>query len=591
MSVLATDEKIRTQRSSSSSSSPTVPYVLPTTWLPTHVDYHEAPKRPWVDVTGCCVGEAGTVDSSPSSSSSMTAGMIFQKQRIGKMPQMTTADALQVLDYAVQAWDRGAGTWPQTSLRERCTAIQLFLRELVQIREAMADILMWEIGKNRPDALAEIDRTIQFAKQAIDMAQSDPEFSGEQWQVIGATHALVRRSGIGVILCLAPYNYPINESYAAIIPALITGNIILVKIPAVGGLAHLLTMEALAKTLPPGTVNFIAGSGRATMPPIMKTGLVDGLAFIGGSRAADDLIHQHPHPHRLKVFLQLEANNMGIMLKDLFEPKNEAWLENALKESILGSLSFNGQRCTALKLFFAPSQYAPIFAQRLATKVEAISIGLPWQMHAKNNPNGETVMEYSSVTPLPNDDRIKYMKSLIDDAVSKGATIINKDGGSIIGGDESTLMVPAVLYPVTSEMKVYHEEQFGPVIPIAAYNDLEEVLRFGQDGPYAQQVSVFTKDGLYAAKILDRFSSVYGKVNLNSQCGRSPDTLPFAGRRSSAMGVMSVRDALREFSVPTVIAYKEAAELDHESVARTLQQESVFLQPVVDRPTTIQAQN
>ena len=110
------------------------------------------------------------------------------------------------------------------------------------------------------------------------------------------------------------------------------------------------------------------------------------------------------------------------------------------------------------------------------------------------------------------------MQELIADAVEKGAKILNKDGGSLVGGSESTLMVPAVLYPVTSDMKVYNEEQFGPVIPIALYDDIEHVLEFGQTGPYAQQVSVFTdRDADTAGTVIDRFSSVFGKINLNSQ--------------------------------------------------------------------------
>lgn len=113
------------------------------------------------------------------------------------------------------------------------------------------------------------------------------------------------------MLCLGPYNYPLNETYATLIPALLMGNVCILKIPTVGGLVHLLAMDAFDKALPAGTIHFIAGSGRATMPPLMKTGVIDGLAFIGGSKAADDLISKHPHPHRLKVFLQLEANNMA----------------------------------------------------------------------------------------------------------------------------------------------------------------------------------------------------------------------------------------------------------------------------------------
>lgn len=72
------------------------------------------------------------------------------------------------------------------------------------------------------------------------------------------------------------------------------------------------TVEAFAKALPPGAMNFVSGRGRDTMPHLMKTGDIDALAFIGGSKAADDLIRQHPQPHRLKVFLQLEAKNMGV---------------------------------------------------------------------------------------------------------------------------------------------------------------------------------------------------------------------------------------------------------------------------------------
>jgi acyl-CoA reductase-like NAD-dependent aldehyde dehydrogenase len=71
-------------------------------------------------------------------------------------------------------------------------------------------------------------------------------------------------------------------------------------------------VEAFAKTLPVGAINFVSGGGRTTMPPLMETGDIDGLAFIGGSAAADKLIQQHPHPHRLKIFLQLEAKNMGV---------------------------------------------------------------------------------------------------------------------------------------------------------------------------------------------------------------------------------------------------------------------------------------
>jgi glyceraldehyde-3-phosphate dehydrogenase (NADP+) len=129
-------------------------------------------------------------------------------------------------------------------------------------------------------------------------------------------------------------------------------------------------------------------------------------------------------------------------------------------------------------------------------------------------------------------------------------------------------------------MDLYYEEQFGPIIPISEYDSLDTVLDYGQRGVYGQQVSIFVSENetKSAALLLDRFSTVFGKININSQCGRSPDTLPFSGRRSSAMGVMSVKDALREFSVPTVVSYKDNDA--NTGIVQEIESESTFLRPL-----------
>lgn len=135
----------------------------------------------------------------------------------------------------------------------------------------------------------------------------------------------------------------------------------------------------------------------------------------------------------------------------MFKPTNSDVLNTALDEAVLGSLSFNGQRCTALKILFVPKDQSASFAELLAERVERLPVGLPWQTW-----DGDSV---SKITPLPNQKRVEYMKELIEDATTKGAKIMNKDGGSVVGGPDSTLMVPAVLYPVTPDMKIYSEEQ------------------------------------------------------------------------------------------------------------------------------------
>jgi glyceraldehyde-3-phosphate dehydrogenase (NADP+) len=385
---------------------------------------------------------------------------------------------------------------------------------------------------------------------------------------------------------MGPYNYPLNETYATLIPALLMGNVVILKLPTVGGLVHILTIDAFRKALPSGTINFISGRGRITMPPLMESGKIDSLAFIGSSTAADRLIKAHPYPHRLKIFLQLEGKNMGIYMRDLFEKggtstndddndkdddgRAQQRMERIMKETIAGTLSYNGQRCTALKLLFVPKEYSTQFATMLAEKVESMSVGLPWE---------RTNSVYSQITPLPYAGRVDYMKELINDAVEKGARIVNKNGGTVIGNGESTLMVPAILYPVTPDMRLYEEEQFGPVIPIAPYDSLEEVKKYAREGKYGQQVSIFTSSAdVESAQLIDRFSTVFGKININTQCGRSPDTAPFSGRRSSALGVMSVMNALFEFSIPTVVSYQDVD--NHAELVKSITTHSNFLQPV-----------
>jgi glyceraldehyde-3-phosphate dehydrogenase (NADP+) len=398
------------------------------------------------DVYGCC-----GIDEQDSSK--------FTRPLIGHMPQMSSSQTLSVLKDAETAWDGGSGVWPQMSLRERLQAIENLLRDLeTNYREQIVQALMWEIGKNRMDAESEFDRTIAFGRQVMDVVRGvsnsndssievvDDEFGGS-WQHIGSTMAFVRRAAIGIVLCLGPMNYPLNETYATVLPALLMGNVVLMKIPTVGGIVHLLTMEAFQKALPSGAMNFVSGRGRDTMPTLMETGKIDALAFIGGSNAADDLIRRHPHPHRLKVFLQLEAKNMAIFLPDMFLLASADQLNNAMDEAVMGALSFNGQRCTALKLFFLPKGHGDVFSKYMAERIEAMKVGLPWETVEDDSTSGIGV-RYSHITPLPNNVRTDLMRRLVDDALSKGAKIVNKRGGEIIGGDESTLMIPAILVSV-----------------------------------------------------------------------------------------------------------------------------------------------
>jgi glyceraldehyde-3-phosphate dehydrogenase (NADP+) len=261
----------------------------------------------------------------------------------------------------------------------------------------------------------------------------------------------------------------------------------------------------------------------------MGSGEIDVLAFIGTSSVANILKRQHPHPNRLRSITGLEAKNPAVVLAD-------ADLATAVRECVSGALSFNGQRCTALKLLFVHRSRAEAFVADLARTVDSLKAGMPWEAGVQ-------------ITPLPEPGKPEYLATLVDDAVGKGAKIANA-GGTISG----TFFSPAVVFPVRPDMHLYHTEQFGPVIPIAVYDDESEIDSFMRHSPYGQQVSIFGRDPAKIAFLIDALANQVSRVNLNTQCRRGPDTFPFTGRKDSAEGTLSVTDALRAFSIRTVVS-------------------------------------
>lgn len=146
-------------------------------------------------------------------------------------------------------------------------------------------------------------------------------------------------------------------------------------------------------------INTVYGDGSTIIGPLMQSGKIDVLAFIGSSRVADVLRKEHPHPHRLRAVLGLDAKNAAIVLAD-------ADLELAVKECVQGTLSFNGQRCTALKLLFVHQSILDAFLERFSAEVAKLRIGQPWD-------------EGVSLTPLPDPKKPAYLRELVDDALAK----------------------------------------------------------------------------------------------------------------------------------------------------------------------------
>jgi glyceraldehyde-3-phosphate dehydrogenase (NADP+) len=455
----------------------------------------------------------------------------LKRKRVGTIPHTTPKEAMEALDAAVAAYNNGQGEWPTMTVENRIKCMQKFVGLMIQQRELVIKLLMWEIGKTNADSTKEFDRTVDYINDTID-ALKDIDRESSRFQSTEGTLAQIRRAPLGVVLSMGPFNYPLNEIFTTLIPALIMGNTILFKMPKHGVLAHYPLLNAFKEAFPAGTVNTLYGKGSEIITPLMESGKVNVLAFIGSSKVANGLKKLHPKVNRLRAILSLDAKNAAIVT-------NNADLDVAVNECLLGALSFNGQRCTALKLLFVQKDIAEEFVQKLSAAVSAMKAGLPWDKDVK-------------ITPLPEADKPAYLKECIDDAIANGAKVVNEHGGFT----NESLVFPAVVYPVNDKMKLYHEEQFGPIIPIVPFETIDEPIEYQINASHGMQVSIFSNDAQEVASLIDPFVNLVSRVNINCQAQRGPDVFPFTGRKDSAEGTLSVFDALRSFSIRSLVATK-----------------------------------
>lgn len=453
---------------------------------------------------------------------------------IGSYPVAGQAEAQAALDAAVAAFDNGRGEWPTMPTAERIACMEAFTGKMIERRQEIIRLLMWEIGKSEADSAKEFDRTVEYIYDTIDMLK-ELDRNSSRFRIEQGIIGQIRRSPLGVVLCMGPFNYPLNETYTTLIPAMLMGNTILFKPPKHGTLLHYPMLEAFKECFPKGVLNTIYGKGSEVVPALMESGNINVLTLIGSSRVANDLKKMHPKVNRLRAVLGLDAKNAAIVLPD-------ADLDLAVKECLLGSLSFNGQRCTAIKILFVHETIAPAFLEKFSAAVSALKIGMPWDPGV-------------GITPLPEPHKPAYLTDLVEDALAHGAQVVNPGGGTTY----ASFFYPTVLYPVNRNMKVYAEEQFGPVVPVLPFASVETPIDYLINSPHGQQVSIFGQGSSEIGHLVDQLVNLVSRVNINAQCQRGPDTFPFTGRKDSAEGTLSVEDAIRAFSIRTVVATKETS--------------------------------
>lgn len=433
----------------------------------------------------------------------------INEEELGTVPAMTQAE----VDEAMKAARAALPAWRALSAVERAAYLHKTAAILERDKEEIGTILAKEVAKGIKAAIGEVVRTADLIRYA---AEEGLRITGQAMEGGGFEAAsknklaVVRREPVGVVLAIAPFNYPVNLSASKIAPALIAGNVVMFKPPTQGSISGLLLAKAFEEAgIPAGVFNTITGRGSEIGDYIIEHKEVNFINFTGSTPIGERigrLAGMRP------IMLELGGKDAALVLED-------ADLEHAAKQIVAGAFSYSGQRCTAIKRVIVIESVADTLAALLQAEVTKLTVGDPF--------------DNADITPVIDNASADFIWGLIDDAQEKGAqalTPIKREGN---------LLWPVLFDQVTKDMKVAWEEPFGPVLPIIRVASVEEAIAFANESEFGLQSSVFTNDFKKAFEIAEKLE--VGTVHINNKTQRGPDNFPFLGVKGSGAGVQGIK--------------------------------------------------
>lgn len=444
-----------------------------------------------------------------SSEQEITIYSPINQEELGTVPAMTQTEA----DEAMQAARAALPAWRALSAIERAAYLHKTAAILERDKEKIGTILAKEVAKGIKAAIGEVVRTADLIRYA---AEEGLRITGQAMEGGGFEAAsknklaVVRSEPVGIVLAIAPFNYPVNLSASKIAPALIAGNVVMFKPPTQGSISGLLLAKAFEEAgIPAGVFNTITGRGSEIGDYIIEHKEVNFINFTGSTPIGERigrLAGMRP------IMLELGGKDAALVLED-------ADLEHAAKQIVAGAFSYSGQRCTAIKRVIVLESVADKLATLLQEEVSKLTVGDPF--------------DNADITPVIDNASADFIWGLIEDAQEKEAqalTPIKREGN---------LLWPVLFDQVTKDMKVAWEEPFGPVLPIIRVASVEEAIAFANESEFGLQSSVFTNDFKKAFEIAEKLE--VGTVHINNKTQRGPDNFPFLGVKGSGAGVQGIK--------------------------------------------------
>ncbi|MCL6445861.1 MAG: aldehyde dehydrogenase family protein [Alicyclobacillus sp.] len=441
---------------------------------------------------------------------------------VGYGPVNTRHHAIQAIEAAAAAFPK----WSQTDLDERIARMNRALERLKTASDELVPLLCREHGKPIYDARGEMFVSTMWMEYACSIAQ---EVLQEKVMIHEGGKTILTRDPIGVVSAIFPWNYPIALSTIKIAPALLAGNVIVLKPSPYAPLAVSKAIEMMAEEFPPGVINMVHGETDVGVE-LTTHPLVTKVAFTGGTvtgrqimRAAADTLKN--------LTLELGGNDAAVILPD-FDVNDD----RAMRRLVISNFLTTGQICMiAKRVYVHRSIYERFIDKYLEAANKWVRVGNPL------NPE-------VTVGPVNNKRQLEYVKSLIEHAANRGAKVIPL--GRILDRDvydKGYFLQPTLVLHADYNDPIVVEEQFGPTVPILPYDDEEQVISLVNESIYGLTSSVWG-DEEHALRVARRIQA--GTTMINTAAVQGLDVrFPFGGFKQSGIG--------REYGSEGITAYTE----------------------------------
>jgi succinate-semialdehyde dehydrogenase/glutarate-semialdehyde dehydrogenase len=443
-------------------------------------------------------------------------------QVISKVP-CTLPDELDVM---IQRSVQAQLAWSQTPVETRVQILRNGLEALSKHEKELAAMIVSEMGKPLAQAVEEVDFAVH-KKDYLDLLQTSllPKQFGS---------SVVVRQALGVVAVLSPWNFPADEILLLMLPALGSGNTVILKPSEVAPETGKMVFEALASVLPESVLQLAQGDG-AVGSHLVGHSSVNMIAMTGSTATGTKII-QAAAPKLKRLVLELGGKDPMVVFGD-------ADLDKAAKDAVEYSLSNTGQVCCSIERIYVDESVYDDFQQRVA-------------LCAANYKVGNGMDPGVNVGPLVSATQRDKVKEHVEDALQKGAKLLHQSDVPASDASQETCFYPVtVLADVSENMQMYREETFGPVVALTPFDGSEETaIRLANDTEYGLASCVYTQDLEKARRVASRIHA--GQVGINCYALENMSVFcPWVGHKMSGFGFHSGEEGFYNFSVPKSIIY------------------------------------